>query len=322
MLHNTESPLWWAAFLVFVVFMLALDIGVLHRRPHAVRIGEALGASVMWIALAFGFAVIIYTELGRQKALEFVAGYLIEKALSVDNIFVFLVIFSYFQVPRAYRHRLLIWGVLGAIVLRVIFILAGAALLARFHWVTYVFGAFLIITGVKMLMHSEEHVHPERNPALRLFRRALPVTSDDHGCALFARQSGRLMVTPLMLVLLTVEATDVMFAVDSIPAVFAVTRDPFIVFTSNIFAILGLRALFFLLSGVMDRFHYLKYALGIILSAVGVKMLLVALGVVVPIGLSLLLIVSVLAASIALSLCFPPSGASRGAAPDREPVAR
>jgi len=305
MLHTVGSPVWWAGFTLFILVMLFLDLAVLHRKAHEVSIKEAFTWTIVWIALAFGFAVIVYFEFGQQKALEYVTGYLIEKALSVDNIFVFLVIFSYLKVPPAYRHRMLIWGVLGAIVLRVIFILAGAALLAKFHWVTYIFGGFLIYTGIKLLGHGDTEIDPGRSPILKLFRRILPVTDDYRGFALLTRHDGRLMATPLLLVLLTIEGSDVMFAVDSIPAVFAVTRDPFIVFTSNIFAILGLRALFFLLAGVMDRFFYLKYGLGLVLVFVGIKMLLVALHIKVPIAFSLGVIAFILAGSIILSLLRP-----------------
>lgn len=321
MLESVGSPWMWGGFTAFIVVMLALDLGVFHRKAHEVSIPEAFKLSLFWIGLALAFNVGVYYVFGQQKALEFLTGYLIEKALSVDNIFVFLVIFSYFNVPAAYRHKMLIWGVLGAIILRVIFILAGAALLAKFHWITYVFGLFLVYTGIRLLLHSDEQIDPAKSPVLRLFRRILPVTDDYHGFQLVVRHGGRLMATPLLLVLLTIEGSDVMFAVDSIPAVFAVTRDPFIVFTSNIFAILGLRALFFLLAGVMDRFYYLKYGLGLVLAFVGVKMLLVALEFKVPIGLSLGVIATLLAGSVILSLMRPETpeqAAARlaGLAPD------
>lgn len=310
MLTSVGTPWMWGGFTLFILVMLVLDLAVFHRKAHTVSIREAFALSVFWVGLALLFNLGVYHEFGRHTAMEFLAGYLIEKALSVDNIFVFLVIFSYFNVPSKYRHRMLIWGVLGAIVLRVIFILAGAALLARFHWVTYVFGGFLIYTGIRLLSHGEETVDPGKNPMLRLFRRILPVTDDYHGFRLVTRHGGRLMATPLLLVLLTIEGSDLLFAVDSIPAVFAVTRDPFIVFTSNIFAILGLRALFFLLAGIIDQFRYLKYGLGLVLSFVGVKMLLVAVGVKVPIGLSLSVIAGLLFGSVVLSVLRPAPGAS------------
>ena len=256
------TPLLWGAFTLFVLCLLALDLGVFHRKAHAVGPREALGWSLFWIALALLFNAGVVWWFGAQRGLEFLTGYLIEKALSVDNIFVFLVIFSYFSVPAAYQHRVLFWGILGAIIFRVIFILAGAALLAAFHWVIYVFGGLLILTAVRIVRARDEEVHPERNPLLRLVRRVVPVVSTYQGARFFVRAGGRLMATPLLLVLVVVEATDIVFAIDSIPAIFAVTGDAFIVYTSNIFAILGLRALFFLLAGVLTRFQYLKIGLG------------------------------------------------------------
>jgi len=299
------TPLLWGAFMFFVLGLLALDLGVFHRKAHAVGTKEALGWSVFWIVLALLFNAGVVSWFGTQRGLEFLTGYLIEKALSVDNIFVFLVIFSYFSVPAAYQHRVLFWGILGAIVFRVIFILAGAALLAAFHWVIYVFGALLILTAVRIVRARDEEVHPERNPLLRLVRRFVPVAPAYQGARFFVRAGGRLMATPLLLVLLVVEATDIVFAIDSIPAIFAVTDDPFIVFTSNIFAILGLRALFFLLAGVVTRFHYLKVGLGLVLAFVGTKMLLSDL-VHVPIGLSLAVVASLIGGSMVASLLRPP----------------
>ncbi|MGQ0550057.1 MAG: TerC family protein [Armatimonadota bacterium] len=302
--ESVGTPLLWGGFTLFVLAMLALDLGVFHRKAHAVSTREALGWSVFWIALALLFNVGVFRWFGAERGMEFLAGYLIEKALSVDNIFVFLVIFSYFSVPAAYQHRVLFWGILGAIVFRVIFILAGAALLQAFHWVIYLFGGLLIYTGIRLLRAPDHDVHPERNPALRLVRQYLPVTPDFRGQRFFLRLDGRLLATPLLLVLVVIEATDIVFAVDSIPAIFAVTSDPFIVYTSNIFAILGLRALFFLLAGVMTRFHYLKVGLGLVLTFVGVKM--VASDVyTVPIALSLVVIAALIAGSIILSLLRP-----------------
>jgi tellurite resistance protein TerC len=301
MSESVGTPLLWAGFTLFVTAMLALDLGVFHRKAHVVRTREALGWSVVWIALALLFNAGVTRWFGPERGLEFLTGYLIEKALSVDNIFVFLVIFSYFAVPAAYQHRVLFWGILGAIVFRVVFILVGAVLLEAFHWVIYIFGALLIFTGVKLLRSREESVHPERNPLLRLVRRVLPVAAGYHGQRFFVRLGGRLFATPLFLVLVVVEATDIVFAVDSIPAIFAVTRDPFIVYTSNIFAILGLRALFFLLSGIIGRFRYLKYGLGLVLAFVGLKMVGSDLYT-VPIGLSLAVIATLIGGSIVVSL--------------------
>lgn len=291
----------WAAFLAFVVALLALDLFVLHRDAHEVSVREAAGWSAFWIALGLSFAGVIWATRGGTAAGEYLAGYLIEKSLSVDNVFVFVLIFSFFAVPAAYQHRVLFWGVLGALVLRGVFIVAGAALLEAFHWVLYVFGAFLVYTGLKMFRHEDLALDPDENRVLRLLRRFLPMTTEYHGQRLFIRQAGTLVATPLFAVLVIVETTDLIFAVDSIPAIFAVTRDPFLVFTSNVFAILGLRALYFLLAGVAHRFVYLKAGLAVILVFVGSKMLIADLYH-VPIGISLGVIASVLTLSIALSL--------------------
>ncbi len=294
--------LWiWIAFVGFILAMLALDLLVFHRHAHAVSVREAATWSAVWIALGLLFGLLIFVWQGGTAAAEYLAGYLIEKSLSVDNIFVFALIFSYFAVPAAYQHRILFWGVLGAIVFRAIFIAAGAALLDSFHWIIYVFGAFLVYTGFKMVRHTEGEVHPERNPALRLLRRIMPVTTEYHGQRFFVRQAGNLWATPLFAVLLVVETTDIIFAVDSIPAIFAVTRDPFLVFTSNAFAILGLRALYFLLADMMGRFVYLKVGLGVLLVFVGAKML-VSEFYKVPIWASLLVIGVILATAVVASL--------------------
>ncbi len=293
----------WIGFNLFVLAMLVVDLGIFHRKAHEVSLREALSWSVVWISLALLFNLGIYHFWGSEKALEFLAGYLIEKSLSVDNIFVFLMIFSYFAVPARYQHRVLFWGILGALVMRAIFIAAGAALLSAFHWIIYVFGGFLIITGIKMLFAGDEKLEPERNPAVRLLRRVMHVTSDYHGQRFTIRTDGRLYATPLLLVLVVVETTDVIFAVDSIPAIFAVTSDPFIVYTSNVFAILGLRALYFLLAGVMEMFRYLKVGLSFVLCFVGVKMLLVDFYK-IPIGVSLGAVAGILAVSILFSLPF------------------
>lgn len=295
------SPVLWASFTAFVLVMLALDLGVFHRKAHAVGLREALGWSVFWIALALAFNAGVYFAFGARPALEFLTGYVIEKALSVDNIFVFLVLFSYFAVPAAYQHRVLFYGILGALVMRAGFILAGAALLAAFHWTIYLFGGILIVTGVKLLLQGDEEIDPERNPVLRLFRRLVPSAAEYHGPRFLVRQAGRWVATPLLLVLVTIEATDVVFAVDSIPAIFAVTRDPFIVYTSNIFAILGLRALFFLLAGAMGKIHYLKPALALVLLFVGAKMLLADVYK-IPIAASLAVITGLLGGAVVASL--------------------
>jgi tellurite resistance protein TerC len=302
--ESVGTPLLWGAFTLFVLILLALDLGVFHRKAHAVGPREALGWSVFWIALALLFNAVVVWRFGPQRGLEFLTGYLIEKALSVDNIFVFLVIFSYFSVPAAYQHRVLFWGILGAIVFRVIFILTGAALLGAFHWVMYIFGGLLILTALRIVRTRDEEVHPERNPLLRLVHRYVPVVPTYQGERFFVRAGGRLMATPLLLVLVVVEATDIVFAIDSIPAIFAVTPDPFIVYTSNIFAILGLRALFFLLAGVLSRFHYLRIGLGLVLAFVGMKMLLSDLYE-IPIGLSLSIVVALIGGAIVASLLRP-----------------
>jgi len=264
--------LFWILFNLFVVLMLGLDLGVLHRRAHAVKFREAVAWSAMWIALAAGFAVLIYFWHGRAPALEFVTGYVVELSLSVDNLFVFLLIFRYFRVPSHLQHRVLFWGILGALIMRGIFILLGVSLIRRFHFIVYLFGAFLVYTGIKLFREHEKDIHPENNPVLRLFRRWMPVTPDYVGGKFFVRQPG-LYATPLLIVLLVVETTDVLFATDSVPAILAITLNAFIVYTSNVFAILGLRSLYFALAGLMDKFRYLHYGLALILTFIGVKML-------------------------------------------------
>lgn len=269
------STVWhYALFTLFVLVMLAVDLGVFHRRAHAITHKEALAWSVVWIALSLLFNLGVWHFEGTHKALEFFTGYLIEKSLSLDNLFVFLLIFMYFGVPDRYQHRVLYWGILGALVMRGAMIAAGAALLSAFHWVIYIFGAFLVITGIRFAQHEAVSVHPESNPVLRLLRRLIPVTKSFEEHHFFVRREGRWLATPLFVVLVLVETSDVLFAVDSIPAIFAITLDPFIVFTSNVFAILGLRALYFLLAGVMPMFRYLHIGLGVILTYVGLKMLL------------------------------------------------
>ncbi len=297
-----DVPLFaWGAVAALIVAMLLLDLLVFHRDAHEVTMREAATSSAMWVALGLAFGAVVWMVWGGDRAGEYYAGYLIEKSLSVDNIFVFALLFSFFAVPAAFQHRLLFWGVLGALVFRGLFIAAGAALLENFHWVIYVFGGFLVWTGVRMARHGDAEVHPERNPVLRLLRRVMPVTDAYVGTRFFVRRDHRTWATPLFAVLVAIETTDVLFAVDSIPAIFAVTDEPFIVFTSNAFAILGLRALYFLLAGLMDRFVYLKYGLAAILVFVGVKMLLVDVWH-IPIALSLAVIAAVLGVSVALSL--------------------
>ncbi len=302
--ESVGTPALWIGFTLFVLAMLALDLGVFHRKAHEVRTREALIWTAVWVALALLFNAGVWHWFGPVKALEFLTGYVIEKALSVDNIFVFIVIFTYFSVPAALQHRVLFWGIVGALIMRAIFIVLGAALLQTFHWVIYLFGGFLVVTGVKLLIHRDEEIHPERNPVLRLFRRAIPSVSEYRGAAFLVKESGRLHATPLLLVLVTIEATDLVFAVDSIPAIFAITSDPFIVYTSNIFAILGLRALYFALAGMMDQFHYLKVGLALVLVFVGVKMLIVDLYK-IPIALSLAVVAALLGGAVVASLLRP-----------------
>ena len=290
----------WIGFNVFVLALLAVDLGVFHRKAHSVSIKEATAWSIVWVSLAMIFNLGIYFTWGEQKALEFFTGYVIEKSLSVDNLFVFVMIFQYFSTPTKYQHRVLFWGILGALILRAIFIAAGSALLNQFHWMIYVFGAFLVFTGIKMLLQGDEKLKPERNPVVRLFERWVPMTREYHGQSFMIRTNGKTRATLLLLVLIVIETTDVIFAVDSIPAIFAVTQDSFIVYTSNVFAILGLRALYFMLAGVMQMFVYLKFGLSLVLCFVGVKMLLADIYK-IPIGASLAVIGTVLLLSIIAS---------------------
>jgi tellurite resistance protein TerC len=294
---------WWhyALFVLFVLFMLAIDLGLFHRRAHAVSRKEAIVWSIVWITLSLLFNAGVWYFQGIIKAGEFLAGYLVEKSLSLDNLFVFLMIFMYFGVPEKYQHRVLYWGILGALIMRAAMIAAGAALIARFDWVIYIFGAFLVYTGIKFARQSGVSVHPEKNPVLGLMRRLVPITKDFHEQHFFVREGARWAATPLFVVLALVETSDVLFAVDSIPAIFGITRDPFIVFTSNIFAILGLRALYFLLANIMPMFRYLGFGLGTILAYVGVKML-VHKFVDIPVWLSLVVIAVVLAGSLGYSV--------------------
>jgi tellurite resistance protein TerC len=313
--ETVGTPLLWVGFLAFVFLMLALDLGVLHRRSRAVSAREALAWSLVWVGLALAFNGVIYAWFGPARALEFLTGYLIEKALSVDNLFVFVVIFSYFSVAPALQHRVLFWGILGALVMRAVFIVAGGALLQAFHWTIYLFGGLLLVTGVRLLRQPEGDIHPERNPVVRLLARTLPVSTAAAGERFFVREGGRWAITPLFLALVTVEVSDLVFAVDSIPAIFAVTTDPFIVFTSNIFAILGLRSLYFLLAGLIGRFRYLNVGLAAVLIFVGAKMIAVE-WVKVPIGLSLGIVTALLAISVVASIVLPRKAA------EQEPPAR
>ena len=310
----TPESLWWAGFLGFVLALLALDLGVFHRKAHEVKLREALAWTGVWVSLALLFGLGIHLgwigayagEVARQQAaLEYLTGYLIEVSLSVDNVFVFALLFSYFHVPPLYRHRVLFWGILGALVMRAAMIFAGVALLHTFHWVIYVFGAVLILGGIKMWRSHGVEIHPQKNPVLRLVRRILPVAHGDHGPRFFTRENGAFAVTPLFIVLVFVEWTDLVFAVDSIPAVLAVTHDSFIVFTSNVMAILGLRSLYFALAGVMQRFHALHYGLATILVFVGVKMLLADVFK-IPTIAALAVVVGILVLSVTFSLLRPP----------------
>ncbi len=295
----------WIFFNVFVLGMLALDLGVFRRKAHQIKIKEALLWSLMWISLAMIFNLGIYFWRGSRPAMEFFTGYLIEKSLSVDNLFVFLLIFKYFQVPQASQHKVLFWGIVGALVMRAAFIAAGITLIQQFHWMIYFFGAILVFTGIKLAFQRDRTLQPEKNPVIRIFRRLMPVSPEyDEKNRFFKRKSGRLYATPLFISLLIIETTDIVFAVDSIPAVLAVTQDPFIVYTSNVFAILGLRALFFALAGVMQLFHYLNYGLSAILVFVGVKMLISEFYK-LPAVLALTVITLILILSVIASILFP-----------------
>jgi tellurite resistance protein TerC len=296
------------AFNIFVLALLALDLGVFNRKAHEVSVKEALWYSAFWISLALIFGVVVHFTRGSEDAVNFITGYLIEKSLSVDNLFVLLLIFSYFQIPAKYQHRVLFWGIMGAIVLRMTFIVAGIALIKMFYWIIYLFGAFLVYSGVKMAFHDAgAQIAPEKNPILRLFRKLMPVTTWFEEGRFFVRKDGVMHATPLFVTLLLVETSDVLFATDSIPAIFAVTLDPFIVYTSNIFAILGLRSLYFALAGIMGMFHYIHYGLSAILAMLGIKML--ASGFIhVPVAASLAFIAITLVVSVAASVIFPRAG--------------
>ena len=311
-------PLWiWGVFLAFVLGMLALDLGVFHKEAHEVKIKEALVWSGIWIAIALLFNVALFLLWDKiqpssiykpsEAGMAFLAGYLVEKALSVDNIFVFLVVFSYFQVPAKYQHRVLFWGIVGALIFRALFIAIGATVLEKWHWMMIIFGGFLILTGIKMLIVKDKKMDPGKNPLVVGFKKIFPTTNEYHGQKFFTRIDGRLFATPLFVTLLVIEFSDVVFAVDSIPAIFAITKDPFIVFTSNVFAILGLRALFFALAGLMQLFHYLSYGLAFVLMFVGGKMLYNYWFDKFPVWLSLVIIVAILGGSVLLSILKPPA---------------
>jgi tellurite resistance protein TerC len=316
-----DNGLWlWVGFNVFVLAMLALDLGVFHRNSHEVKFREALGWSAAWIALALTFNALIFwqwhqmapgSELSNREAgLAFLTGYLIEKALSVDNIFVFLMIFAYFKVPAMYQHKVLFWGIIGALIMRAICIAVGAELLKQFHWLIYIFGGFLILTGIKMLRHNNQKLDPGKNPVLRAFRRLVPTTDEYHGDKFWIVQNGRRAATPLFVALLMVEMSDLIFAVDSIPAILAVTRDTFLVYTSNVFAILGLRSLYFALAGIVEMFRFLHVGLSAILVFVGGKMMLVDIYK-IPVGWSLAGVASILAIAIIASVMRPAPPAAQ-----------
>lgn len=319
---DPTHPFAWVGFVFFILVLLALDLGVFHRHAHVVKFREAMGWSMVWVTLAMGFAGGLWPARGREDALEFITGYLIEMSLSMDNVFVIALLFAYFRVPDEYQHRVLFWGILGALVMRGLMIGLGAVLVQRFHWMLYVFGGFLVLTGIKMMVTNDEGVHPERNPAIRLARRFFPVATDFDGDRFITRLNGRRALTPLALVLLLVETTDLIFALDSIPAIFAVTQKPFIVFTSNVFAILGLRSLYFVLAGAIAAFRYLKIGLSVVLIFIGAKMLLPLVGARVPAlagwnistGMSLAVVAGILLTAIGLSIVV--ARRKGGASPD------
>lgn len=297
-----DTPIiFWIIFNVFVGIMLTLDLGVFNRKSHTITVKEALTWTFVWVALALVFNLIIYYWIGKQQALEFFTGYLVEKALSIDNIFVFIMIFSYFQIPSAYQHKILFWGIIGALLMRFAFIFAGVALLEKFHFTIYIFGALLIYTGYKMFNHDSAKIEPEKNPVIRFVKRFMPVTPTLHGDKFLVKSDNKWHATPLLLVLILIETTDLIFAVDSIPAILAITQDQFIVYTSNVFAILGLRSLYFALAGIVHRFWLLSYGLAIVLLFVGAKMMLIDFYK-VPIEWSLLFIATIISGSVFLSL--------------------
>ena len=300
----------WIGFSCFIVFMLSLDLGILNRKAHTIRYREAWIWTGVWVTLAMLFAYLVFRYQGSQQGLEFLTGYIIELSLSVDNLFIFILIFSFFKVPAKYQHRVLFWGVLGALFMRLTMIFVGAALLNRFHWIIFIFGGFLVYTGLKMFRQEETDIHPDENPVVRLVSRFLPITDYYEGKKFFVKVDGKRAGTLLLLVLVVVEVTDLVFAVDSIPAIFAITTNTFIVYTSNVFAILGLRSMYFLLAGVVEKFHYLRTGLAIVLTFIGAKMLVAAFEIHVPTWVSLVFVACVLLGSVATSLVFAPDNSS------------
>ncbi len=296
------SIFFWIGFHIFIFLMLSLDLGVFNKRAHKVAVKEALIWSGVWITLALLFNIFVLWKFGKNQALEFLTGYVIEYSLSVDNIFVFILIFTYFSIKARYQHKILFWGIIGALIMRGIFIFAGVTLINRFHWIVILFGGFLVFSGIKMLFQKETAVDPEKNSVVRVFRKFLPVSDTLHEDRLFIRQNGKLFATPLFLVLLVIESSDLIFAVDSIPAILAISKDIFIVYTSNIFAILGLRSLYFAISGIMKYFRYLKVGLAFVLTFVGLKMLASYFSFEIPIILSLMIIITILLISILASI--------------------
>lgn len=296
------TPWHYAGFIILILFFLALDLGVFHRHAHVVSVKEACAWTALWFSMAVGFAILMYFMQGREDALEFATGYLIELSLSMDNVFVIALIFGYFKVPDEYQHRVLFWGILGALVMRGIMIGLGAALVHRFEWILYIFGAFLLFTGIKMFFSKEEGVHPERNPLVHYAEKTFPVTRQYHGTKFLVRLNGKLALTPLALVLVMVETTDLVFAVDSIPAIFAITKKPFIVFTSNVFAILGLRSLYFALAGAIRYFQFLKYGLSLVLVYIGAKMLIEWWDIHIESSVSLVVVAVIIGVSMLLSV--------------------
>src|SRR5829696_2912010 len=304
-------PWLWVGFSLFIFTMLSLDLGLFNRKAHTIKYREAWIWSGVWVTLAMIFAGVVFYYLGSGSGIEFLTGYLIELSLSVDNLFVFLLIFSYFKVPAKFQHRVLFWGVMGALIMRLTMIFVGAALIDRFHWIIYIFGAFLVYTGIKMFRQDEIEVHPDQNPLIRAVTRFFPISRHYDGEKFFTRQNGKLTGTLLLLVLMVVEVTDLVFAVDSIPAIFAVTTNTFIVYTSNVFAILGLRSMYFLLAGVVEKFRYLRTGLAIVLTFIGLKMLVGAVGLHIPIWFSLIFVAVVLLGSVVASLLIPPTSDTR-----------
>ncbi|HET8781395.1 MAG TPA: TerC family protein [Pyrinomonadaceae bacterium] len=306
-MNGINAATWlWIGFSLFILTMLSLDLGLFNRKAHTIKYREAWIWSGVWVTLASIFAGLVFYYRGRATGYDFVTGYLIELSLSVDNLFVFLLIFSYFKVPAKFQHRVLFWGVMGALIMRLTMIFIGAALIQRFHWIIYIFGAFLVYTGLKMFKQEEVEIHPEQNPVVRLVTRFLPISREYDGEKFFTTVNGKRTGTLLLLVLIVVEITDLVFAVDSIPAIFVITRDTFIVYTSNVFAILGLRSMYFLLAGVVDKFRYLRVGLALVLTFIGIKMLVTAFGVHIPTKFSLAFVALVLVGSVVASFLFAP----------------